>query len=252
MGHHFCQPKPSGRFVHSTAMAFGATLSEQRPVTEADLHRRIVHGRPVWTFSPNAPRRPVVRPLTMRLHPAAFPVVLSLLPAAALVPHGQMRRIFARQAGQAVPASTARPMSAAAATTPDGDVGPIQDNGALYLQAEILLAAWRKTHAGVCDPPDFGDRADDFRGMADERTVRAIKSFQKWGNAHGAELTPDGQLDVPTYALLMQVGGEALQQHAIEPNKPAEPSPKSRIGLGVFAAAALAAGGLWLLLDEGV
>jgi hypothetical protein len=122
---------------------------------------------------------------------------------------------------------------------------PVQDNGALYTQAQINLATWSNGYPGACDPSDYGTQTGDFSGTNDPRTERALVSFQRWANARGAMLRSDGALDGVTFSLLQKVASDVAARHfALSPSSPSSPHQTSpgipgwaiAAGLGVLAA----------------
>ena len=78
-------------------------------------------------------------------------------------------------------------------------------------QAQILLAAWTRTHPKVAAVADYGIGPNDLSGVAtDARTMRALSGFQRWVCAQA----PDGQRANLTARVLVAVQGDWPQKIA--------------------------------------
>jgi hypothetical protein len=187
-----------------------AKLLEVTPVDPVVLRRRVIAGKAIYAASPEQTARVATNPTALKTSTANY----TTTPAIQTVQPSQTRsNVFdVSRFSSAALAEASRNLSLPVVEVPQsaqsGDY--VQDNGALYLQAQIMLAAWGKRYPGACDPANFGSSEQDFSARNDPRTVRAITSFQRWVNAHGAHVSTDGQLDSPTYALLTQAASGAL------------------------------------------
>lgn len=187
-----------------------AFLSDRVPLTAARVQKRIRAGAPIYGTSPDRPTEAQRRtPLDARarLSPEAYGALFSAVPAARRVPPAMLGRAFA-QSGGAEPRLW-------------------QDTGAVYTQAQIMLAAWGRS-GGPVEPSDFGATDADITGTDTPRTRAAIASFQRWANGQtpSANIRDDGVLDDLTLGYLVTATADALQgqkggvsPYSIEPTK---------------------------------
>lgn len=188
----------------SVVRVLGAFLTDRVPLTTARVRQRIQAGAPIYGTSPERPMgaqrrvpfQPALTPqIRARLSPEAYGALFSMVPAAKTIPAGRLGAAM-MQSGAA-------------------DTRYQQDTGAVYTQAQILLAAWGKA-GGPIQPPDFG-RDDDFTGKDSPRTVDAIVSFQRWANSQGANIRDDGVLDDLTLGQMVITTAEAIEAQRQKP-----------------------------------
>lgn len=153
----------------------GAFLTDRANLTPAKVRKRIAAGAPIYGSSPDRP----------------FSV--------------PRRVAFGELSPEGLASLYVRPQRQAGAPQ-----RYVQDTGAIYQQAQTLLALWRKA-GGPVDPPDFGDQKSDLSGENNPRTERALISFQRWANDNGDDLRTDGVLDQATIGDLVIVTAPAAQ-----------------------------------------
>jgi hypothetical protein len=73
-------------------------------------------------------------------------------------------------------------------------------------EVQLSLAKWGVRYPADCDPADYGRTAADFTGIMDQRTGKALASFQNWWNKqHPTRLVRvDGVLDQATLNVLRE------------------------------------------------
>ncbi len=169
-----------------------------RQVGPDEIRYRIQSGAPAYGTSANRPER-VVFERTAQLSPEVYSLpLLKQVPAIGYLPAWKI-----------------------AAMLQPADAGAFA-----HLQAQAALATWaRSAKPSPCDPPDFGALPSDFTGTNDDRTVRALKSFQRWSLLNGYEgQRTDGQLDAYTLGSLITAAHGIL---ATPPGQPPPPSTKT-------------------------